>query len=216
MTTGIAGVLVAIEGIDGSGKSTQCELLSSYLRKVDVAASVIKAKNENQNKAFKEFTKAFGITSDSISFAFLYQALHRRQFELARRELDNKKVVIADRWNPSFFVFHNLFGHLAERPRARKCLDDLAFEGLKPDICFLLNVPVRTAFQRRSKRKTEPSPNKQELGFYRSISAEYHKLAAEKEWVVINAQLPVKEIHRQIILLVKKTLREKAKIYIGA
>lgn len=216
MKTGITGVLVAFEGIDGSGKSTQCELLSSYLRKISVAASVIKAKNENQNKAFKEFIKAFGITSDSISFAFLYQALHRRQFELTRRELDNKKVVIADRWNPSFFVFHNLFGHLAKRPYARKCLDDLAFEGLEPDICFLLDVSVTTAFQRRSKRKTEPLPSKQELGFYRSISAEYHKLAAQKGWIIIDAQLPAEEIHRQIVLLVKKTLHEKAKIYIGA
>lgn len=216
MKIGTKGILIAIEGIDGSGKTTQCKLLNSYLRSVNVPARIIKAKNERQNKAFKEFNKAFGITSDSMSFAFLYQALHRIQYELTKHELDKKRVVIVDRWNPSFFVFHNLFGHLADKPRARKCLDDLAFEGLKPDICFLLDVSVKTAFQRRSKRKNEPRPNKQELVFYRSISAEYHKLATKKEWVILDAQLPVEEIHRQIVLLVKKTLHEKAKIYIGA
>ena len=216
MKNGTRGVLIAIEGIDGSGKSTQCNLLGSYLKRANIAASVIKAKNERQNRPFKRFLKAFGITSDSISFAFLYQALHRRQYELTRSKLDNKNIVIADRWNPSFFVFHNNFGHLAKIPRASKCLDDLAFEALNPDICFLLDVPVRTAFQRRSKRKTEPPPNKHELGFYQRISAEYHKLAAEKEWVVIDARLPVEEIHRQIVLMVKRTLFEKAKIYIGA
>lgn len=216
MKTGVRGVLIAIEGIDGSGKTTQCKLLNNYLESVDVPASIIKAKTEEQDKSFREFIKTFGITYDSISFAFLYQALHRRQYELTRHELDNKKVIIADRWNPSFFVFHNLFGHLAKKPGARKCLDDLAFEGLEPDICFLLDISVKTAFQRRSRRKTEAPPNKQELEFYQRISAEYQKLAARKKWVVIDAHLPVKEIHRQIILLVKKTLLEKAKIYIGA
>jgi len=216
MLTGTKGILIAIEGIDGSGKSTQCNLLASYLKKVRIVASIIKAKNQEQNKAFDGFIKAFEIASDSISFALLYQALHRRQFELTRHELKNKRVVIADRWNPSFFVFHNLFGHLAKRPGVRKCLDDLAFEGLEPDICFLLNVSIKTAFTRKSKRKNEAPPTKQDSEFYQKISAEYSRIASEKSWIVLDAHLPIDKVHRQIVSAVKKILLEKSEIYIGA
>ncbi|OGN00797.1 MAG: dTMP kinase [Candidatus Yanofskybacteria bacterium RIFCSPHIGHO2_01_FULL_42_12] len=205
------GVLVAIEGIDGSGKSTQCKLLKERLEKAGFPATIVKAKNDKQGRVFKNFLSVFGITADSVSFTLLYQALHRRQFEIARNELGKKHIVVADRWNPSFFVFHNLYGLLADKPQIRESLDKLAFENLRPDICFLLNVPVKVSFTRRSGRKNEPErePSPDRLEFYEKIAAEYLRLASREGWVVIDANLPISEIHRQIMGTVENILLKR-------
>lgn len=194
------GKLIAIEGIDGSGKSVQAALLHIALERLGHVAQIIKAKETKQNGALKKFLKDFDIATDSTAFMFLYQALHRKQYEKTRAALDAGALVIADRWDISFFAYHNLFGPLSKQPRLSKILNQLAFENLEPDVYFFLNAPVSIAIERRIARGDVISSLKEEAGFYEKIAAEYTKLLTQKlRCVTLDGSQPIEQIHNQII-----------------
>jgi len=200
-------LFIAFEGIDGSGKTTQILLLKKVLVNLLYPTTITKAKEESQEVVFKDFMKAFEINSDSPAFMFLYQALHRKQFEKTRTALENGDIVIADRWNGSFFVYHLNFGMLAKEPRENiELLDRLAFQDLTPDITFLLDVPPHIAFQRRIRRGETDTFDAETVRFYEKVYKECRAFAICNNWTIINGTLPIETIHRKIWDIVSEKL----------
>ena len=195
------GRLIALEGIDGSGKSAQAALLQLALERFGHEVIVIKAKETGQNEVVANFIKTFDIKTDSVAFMFLYQALHRQQYEAAKTAMDKGMLVIADRWDTSFFVYHDIMGPLTRRPKNwLKILNTLAFENLNPDINFYINIPVDIAIDRRIIRGDIITSREDESKFYTSISAEYEKLLGHNKYChIIDGTLSIEELHQKII-----------------
>lgn len=201
------GKLVAFEGIDGSGKSTQSALLKIQLERIGTPAIISKAKPKDLDSIFDQFVNAFGLASDAIPFMFLYQCLHRRQYDISVEALASGTMVIADRWNPSYFVYHNLFGELSRRSkRLRRDLDSLAFCGKKPDVCFYLDIPVEEALHRRIGRG-ETIDRLTEGEFFTKIKGEYDRLAEEGGWHIIDGTLPIESVHKEVAATVLGLIR---------
>lgn len=197
------GKLVAFEGIDGAGKSTQCALLKIQLERIGNPSIISKAKPKDLDPVFERFTKEFGLASDGIPYMFLYQCLHRRQHDISAEALARGITVIADRWNPSYFVYHNLFGELAQKSKKlRKELDTLAFRGKKPSVCFYLDIPVEEAIQRRLRRREVIENRDAEEEFFTQIKGEYDRLASEGGWQVIDGTMPIERIHEKVVSVV--------------
>lgn len=200
-------LLIAFEGIDGSGKTTQILLLKAELDRLFYLTTITKAKQPSQDKAFARFLESFEISSDSIAFMFLYQALHSKQFDKTLTALESNHIVLADRWNGSFFVYHSTFEPLAKRSKnVLSMLDKLAFQDLKPDITFLLDVPPQVSFQRRKRRGENENFDGKSVDFYRAICEKYNALAVENNWLVIDGTLPIEDVHGRIWNIVMNRL----------
>lgn len=195
------GKLIAIEGIDGSGKSVQAALLNIALERLGYTVQIIKAKETKQNAILKKFLKDFDIATDSLAFMFLYQALHRKQHDKTRAALTAGTLAIADRWDASFFVYHNIFGPLSKQPKHfLKMLNRLAFEDLEPDLYCFINTPVSVAIRRRIARGDGISSFREEAEFYEKIAAEYAKLLTQKpQCVIFDGSQSIEQIHSKII-----------------
>ena len=194
------GILVALEGIDGSGKSTQAAMLAAHLNGIGVPSIIIKAKDTEHDHAFNEFVQTFALGNDSIGYMFAYQALHRRQYERTVQALAEGKVVIADRWNISYFVYHNKFGALSGKSeQLRADIDRLAFEGLEPTAAFFLDIRVAAAFRRRIERGEAGSFSDADKHFYTLIRTEYLRLAPAHHWMIINGEGSINNIHCKIV-----------------
>jgi dTMP kinase len=199
--------LIAFEGIDGSGKTTQIVLLKEELDRLLYQTVITKAKKPSQEAVFKKFLKAFDITPDSLSYMFVYQALHRKQFEKTIAALESDNVVLADRWSGSFFVYHLNFGLLSKGPREHiELLNTLAFQDLKPDITFLLDVPPQIAFERRVRRGETNTFDADTVCFYEAVHEKCRAFATENNWIVIDGTLSIEAIHRQIWDMVSEKL----------
>lgn len=191
--------LIAFEGIDGSGKTTQTVLLKEELDRLLYQAVITKAKCPAQETAFKKFLKAFEIASDSLSYMFLYQALHRKQYEKTIAALENENVVLADRWSGSFFVYHLKFGPLSKGPKEHiQLLNTLAFQDLKPNMTFLLDVPPQITFERRKRRGEKDAFDADTVCFYEAVREKYRSFAVENNWIVIDGTNSIEAIHLQI------------------
>ena len=198
------GKLIAFEGIDGSGKSVQAVLLNTALKRLGRDSIIVKAKETHQDDIFRKFLKDFDIANDSLAFMFLYQALHRNQYDKAKAAMEAGITVIADRWNTSFFAYHNIFGPLSKKSDGLlNTLNQLAFENLEPDLYCFMNTPVRMAVNRRIVRGDVIPSFEEEINFYEKISAEYARLLSLKsQCFTFNGLQSVERTHEQIVRIV--------------
>ncbi len=144
-------MFIVLEGVDGSGKSTQIERLRGMFAERGVASEYIHFPRFDA-PFFGELIARFlrgelgGIDEvDPYVVALLYAGDRRDAAALIRRWLDTGKVVIADR-----YVYSNIGYQCAKisderrREELRRWIFDLEYEYFKipqPDISIFLDVP---------------------------------------------------------------------------
>jgi dTMP kinase len=170
------GVLITFEGIDGSGKSTQARLLLDLLNQKDYPVTFLR---EPGGTPISEQLRTILLDhrSDGISFRaelLLYLA--------ARAEVVTKViepgikaglVVIADRFYDSTYAYQ-IFGRLLPE-RAVRTANNFATGSLKPDLTFLVDLPVRLAEKRLYREKDRLES--QGIYFHQRVREGFLKLA---------------------------------------
>ena len=195
-------MLICFEGIAGSGKTTQIELLADHLIKVTGREVLISSVYEGERrKTVSNFMNVSGIKLNQVAIMFLFQALHTVQYNEVIKAIDSGKVVIADRWRYSFFAHHLQENTIGSDKNLMNQLDFLAYKSLEPDICFLLDVPPLIAHERYLKRENSISDNGLELmndGYFHSVSQYYNQLARTKGWRIVDGSRDPQDIFHEI------------------
>jgi dTMP kinase len=203
----MSGTFMAFEGIDGSGKTTLAAIVSQALREKGLDVEVIRTKTDAQEVDFQRFVDGFGLASNSLAYMFLFQAMHARKWELVRDARSAGKIVIADRWNYSFYVYHNCFGPLKDLPDETKhLLDLLAFHGMRPDLLFFVEIDPGTAIMRRKRRGDEiPDPNTEEL-YYSTVANEYRRLVGIDRGIILDGNRDWRDLTNEVLDTVQSHL----------
>ena len=146
------GTFVTIEGVDGSGKSTQSRLLAERLA---AEGYEILLTREPGGSSGAEKIRELLAASESFDWSreteiLLFMAA--RKDHLDKRilpALASGKVVICDRYVDSTRIYQGL-----GNPRLRAVIDDLHNRLIEvwPDITFVLNLPVDLAMARIAER----------------------------------------------------------------
>lgn len=148
------GLLITFEGPDGSGKSTQVELLKKYLnnRGYEVVFTrepggtfigekirniILDNKNENMSPMCE---------------ALLYAASRAQLVsEVIKPAIKSGKMVICDRFVHSSIVYQGIARELGiERIKG---INDAALDGLEADLIFMLNISYEEGLKRKAKQR---------------------------------------------------------------
>jgi dTMP kinase len=158
------GSLIVLEGTDGSGKSTQFELLKQRLNDLGHRVGYISFPQYSEESSVfvrKYLDGEFG-SSDEVGpyTASMFYALDRYfAVDKIRKWLSEGKVVLVDRYTGSNMAHQGaLFSNTEQRRGFFLWLDQIEFEMLKiprPDISIVLRVPVNIASENISKRGEE-------------------------------------------------------------
>ncbi len=145
------GTFIAIEGVDGSGKSTQLAILESRLREAGYDVATFKFPQYEQPSSYfvrKYLRGDYGQASNVGPYtSSLFYALDRFEAAPAIREaIEQGKVVLADRYTGSNMSHQGTkFRSPEERRGFFIWLDNLEYEMLRiprPDQSFVLRMPV--------------------------------------------------------------------------
>jgi dTMP kinase len=144
------GLFLSLDGLDGSGKSTQCRLLADWLRNrgytvtlcVDPGGTVLGAQlREILLHHRREMTMACE--------AFLYMASRAQLVaEIIQPALAAGQVVVSDRFLLANVVYQGHAGGLDVEQLWQ--IGRLSTGGLEPDLTFVLDLPVEQARLRRA------------------------------------------------------------------
>ena len=204
------GKFIVIEGIDGSGKTTQINQLSKWLKETNFIPErnkLVITREPGGTKLGQSIRSLLLDTSqetvpDSITELLLYAADRAQHVnEIIRPSLNKGDWVISDRFSGSTLAYQG-YGRKLDI-KLIKDLETISTQGLSPDITFLLDIPIEESIKRRISRK-EDRMEKEGKDFLSNVSLGFQTLCEDKKWKKISAIKSQEEIISEIKIEVKK------------
>lgn len=205
----MAGLFITFEGGDGSGKTTQINLLAKWLE--SEGRTVVLTREPGGTDLGIELRNIVMHRKGFIApraEALLYAADRSHHIHtLVRPALERGDIVVQDRYLDSSVAYQGA-GRVLDPDEVRK-LSLWGTEELMPDITVLLDVPAATAKQRQAQSTRQYDRLEAEAeDFHTRVRESYLSLAnAEPErFLVVNGELGVEEIHQMITAKVSDLL----------
>jgi dTMP kinase len=193
------GILIAFEGGEGTGKSTQSQLLAKWLEQE--GETVVLSREPGGTELGKDLRKILlghetGVISPRAE-ALLYAADRAHHvFSVIRPGLAEGKVVISDRYFDSSAAYQGAGRVLNPGEVAR--ISRWATESLYPTLTILIDVPAEIGLGRlQSRDRLEAEPTE----FHERVRQEFLQIAMmdPERYFVVDGTQSVEEIHTQII-----------------
>ena len=193
-------MFITFEGIDGVGKSTQLDLLETYLK--DKGHTVVRTLEPGGTELGQEIRHLLLHRKGDVaprSEALLYAADRAHHVAtLIAPALAEGKVVLSDRYFDSSVAYQGAARELDTLEV--KNISLWAVGNLLPDLTVLLDLPASEAMLRRSSKGTEPDRlEREQVEFFERARDEYLKMSGEDRFLVIDASLSPSEIHGHVV-----------------
>ncbi len=190
-------IMIAIEGLDGSGKTTQARLLAAHLQGRGKSVVLVEEPGTTATgEAIREILLDGEKEIGPLCELFLYEASRAQLVrEVVRPALAAGKIVVADRFSLSSLAYQ---GYGRGLPlELVETLNGIATDNLVPDLTLLLDIPPEEGLRRKG-RSHHDRMESAELQFYRRVRQGYlSALPAPPQGQVIDGhQSPQEVLHR--------------------
>lgn len=193
-------LFISFEGIDGSGKSTQVQMLYHYLLNAGYIAHLFR---EPGGTSISEKIRSILLDKRNTEMTPIAEVL---LYYASRNQLMNEKVipalergeiVLMDRFVDSSFAYQGMGRGLGMRPL--KFLTRFATEDMKPELTVLVDLPLETAEDRLSNKNLDRFES-ESAAFKRRVRKGYLDLAKKEpeRYLVMDGGLPPDEIFASI------------------
>lgn len=213
-------MFITLEGIEGSGKTTQMKSLVGFLKAQGRDVLVLREPGGTPlGDVVRDILLNTGDVSDGMSIEtelLLYEASRAELVsKVIRPALSEGRFVVCDRFMDSTVAYQH-FGRGLGRDVVEN-LNDFAAGGLIPDITLVFDLPVKEGLGRAFKRieaagsdvNSEDRFEREALSFHERVRAGYLEVAKEEpERVrVIDADRPPEEIEEDLLRIMNELLK---------
>jgi dTMP kinase len=206
------GLFITLEGLDGSGKTTQIKRLAAWLKKRNPTDDPVVTRQPggtvtgDQIRALVLDSRSTGLlplAEMALMFADRVQAIG----EIIQPALEQGKVVLCDRFTDSTEAYQGGGRQIGSAPVLE--LHRLLCGNLQPDLTLLLLPSLESSLERARNRnhrvesqtgEDESRFESEQDAFYGRVWEKYREIAArEAERVVlIEGDLSIDEVHERI------------------
>jgi len=206
----MAGSLITFEGIDGSGKSTQIQMLEHEFNKLGVEYKTFREPGgtELSEKIREILLDKENIelisTAESLLFAAARAQLTAEQIKPA---IEKGEFVICDRFTDSTIAYQG-YGRGLDIKQLEE-INYIATAGLTPDITFILDISPEAAAVRM---EAEASDRMEEtgVGFFTRIRGGYSQIKDQNpnRYRLINGEQSPENVFKDIKEIIVKQFEE--------
>ena len=205
----MSGLFISFEGIDGCGKSTQADLLRSYLESKGEQVELLR---EPGGTALSEQIREILLNPNNDkmdpSTELILLSASRAQLtrEIIIPALERGNVVICDRYADSTLAYQG-YGRGINLEWLEK-LNEFATAGLKPDITLLVDLPVDEALN-RMQSKSFDRIEMEGIEFLEKVRSGYLELTDRfsKRYFMIDGMETIEEMSKKIINKIEEIRR---------
>ena len=202
----IAGKLITFEGIDGSGKSTQIQLLEAEFEKLGISYKTFR-----EPGGTKLSEKIRTILLDKVNIE-LYSNAESLLFAAARAQLTAEQIkpaitkgefVICDRFTDSTIAYQGYGRGL--NINILEMINNIATDGLMPDLTFFLDLNPAKAGERM---ESEAPDRMETIGteFFKKVREGYRQIVEQNpdRCIEINAEQTPENVYKEIYPIILK------------
>ncbi len=218
------GLFISLEGMDGSGKTTQIKRLSQWMQKRGVAALVTRQPGGTAiGDRIRELlldSRSAGL-DPSAEMALMFADRAQIIAEVIEPALAAGKTVLCDRWTDSTEAYQGGGRQLGSAIVLE--LHRLICRDLQPDLTLLLLPSLEISLgraRRRNERVTAESGKdegrfeSEKDAFYQRVWQKYREIAERdrERVVIIEGDLGIDEVHEQMVEAVAMRLSELSQV----
>jgi len=209
---------ISFEGGEGSGKTTQAEILSVRLRDAGLPVLLIHEPGSTPLGTYlRDWLKREGTISREAELLLFAAARAELVAKVIKPALEEKKVVIADRYADSTMAYQG-YGRRISFKYVRM-INDLATQGILPNLTFLIDCPPEQGLERlgsmqmrlalessdrrhlgRLEREGTRRFEEETLNFHRRVRKGYLEMASRNpdKWCVVDGTRTVEQVSAEI------------------
>lgn len=185
---------IVFEGIDRSGKTTQMRSLHQYLNKTTTLS--VWATREPFDESVRYRLKNSNL--DPVTQLELLIRDRTEHCKLIKEKMGEFDVILCDRFTDSTLAYQG-YGHGFGLDLIRE-LNEIATDGLTPDVVFLFDCPANVAFKRL---ENKPLDNiEKDIFFLERVRWGYLEIARQKKYHLIDSSQSVGSVSNQVVLAV--------------
>lgn len=200
------GKFISFEGGEGSGKSTQTQIICDMLNSKNIGFITTREPGGTKiSERIREVVLDTKMDNMSLETEILLFAASRAQLinELIIPTLDSGKVVICDRYVDSSMVYQGLTcGNNIEKV---KWANKYALENCMPDITLYFDIEPEIAFERKNGADKNDRIEMKGMEFHKKVREGFLTLAKmyPERIKVIDASKTIEEVTAQIFEVLK-------------
>ena len=197
------GLLLTVEGPEGSGKSTQIPYLATALRKAGYA--VVQSREPGGTPVAEAIRKVLllspsqeRITAETEAL-LIFAARSQHVAHVIRPALERGAIVLCDRFSDSTLVYQGFARGL--NLKWLRAADAIATGGLNPDLTLLLDLPVVVGLaRRRTARGKQNRLDHESERFHRLVRRGFLTLAKQSAGriTIIKANRPMEDVRADL------------------
>ena len=200
-------MFISFEGIEGSGKSTQIELIEELIRAKGYQVKKLREPGTTElgEKIRNIFLEKTTETVDPITEAFLLYASRKHLDQnFLRQNLSDGAIVIADRYADATLAYQS-FGKGLDHNFVKLIHDSSQL--LSPDLTFYMDISAELSRERISDREMDRMES-ESIDFFKKVREGYLQIAHDnpERVVVLDANKTIDELHESIKKIISNKL----------
>jgi dTMP kinase len=204
----LGGLFVAFEGGEGSGKSTQVELLADALRQEGRPVTVTHEPGATPiGTQIRRMLLHDNARVTPRAEALLFAADRADHVDtVIKPALEGGEVVVTDRYVDSSLAYQGVGRQLTVAEVRR--VSRWATGGLRPDLTVLLDLPAEVGLGRAADRSDADKVEAESLEFHERVREAFRALAEAdpRHYLVVDATQPAQDIHLAVLARVHALL----------
>jgi len=195
------GKFITIEGIEGVGKSTNIDFISSYLKSRNINLIVTREPGgtelaEKIRKILLDPQKEEVPEVGELLLFFAARSFHVNN--VIQPALAEGKYVVCDRFTDATIAYQGSGrGFNVDRINL---IANWVHKNIEPDMTILLDAPAEIGMERAKKRGSKDRMESEQMSFYRRVRKGYLNLAKNepKRFAIIDATKTLIEVQKDI------------------
>ena len=200
-------MFISFEGIEGSGKSTQIELIEELIRAKGYQVKKLREPGTTElgEKIRNIFLEKTSETVDPVTEAFLLYASRKHLDQnFLRQNLSDGAIVIADRYADATLAYQS-YGKGLDHNFVKLIHDSSQL--LSPDLTFYMDISAELSRERISDREMDRMES-ESIDFFKKVREGYLQIAHDnpERVVVLDANKTIDELHESIKKIISNKL----------